>query len=232
MLRISSIRTLCALVATTVLSAVPASAQSIPSPYRFIEEGQEGGLFAGYFNADAGRFGFGPKSGLATGARYGLELSGPIGLEGVATLAPVGRDVINPGRDEGDRIVDEAESAILFLEVRLRLALTGRRTWHGLQPYFFAGGGAGLDVRGNQAEDQLLSEADRFNFGTKFLGTTGGGVRVMLPGRFVLRLDAAMMLYQLQTPSGFLDPLRNLGDVPENEWVSAKTLSLGLAYRF
>jgi hypothetical protein len=219
-------------MAAAALVVAPLQAQTIPSPYRFIEERQEGGAFVGYFDADPGRFGFGPKSALQTGIRYGLELAGPLGLEGVASVVPTERDVVNPGRDEGDRVVDIAESTLLFVEARLRFALTGRRTWRRLQPFAVAGIGLGMDVQGSQREDQLLLDADRFDFGTKFVGSFGGGTRVILGRKFTLRLDASLLLYQLGTPSGFSEPERNLGNVPENEWVAARGFTVGLAYRF
>lgn len=218
------------------LGVLPASlqAQSIPSPYRYIEEGQEGGFFVGYFDADPGRYELGPKSALMTGLRYGLELAGPLGLEGVATVVPTERDVINPGRAPGERAVDVAEATLLFVEARLRFALTGRRTWNRLQPYAAAGIGLGMDVQGNQREDDLLLAADRFNFGTRFVGSFGAGTRVILGSRLTLRLDASLLLYQLRTPGGFQDPDRelDLGNVPDSEWVAGRGLSLGLAYRF
>jgi hypothetical protein len=231
--RFPSHRTFHALLACALVVAGPAAAQSIPSPYRFIEKGQEGGVFAGYFATNTGKFGFGPKSAIATGVRYGLELSGPIGLEGVATFVPTERDVVNPARAEGDRVVgDPAEAALLFVEARLRFALTGRRTWHGVQPYVFAGVGMGLDVRGNQQEDERILDEDRFDFGTKFVGSTGGGVRLILGDRLVARVDAALQLYQLKTPGGYQEPDRNLGTVPDSEWITGKSITLGLAYLF
>lgn len=233
MSRFSTLRTLQSLLLGSALVAAPVAAQSIPSPYRFIEKGQEGGIFVGYLDADPGRFGFGPKSAPATGIRYGLELAGPLGLEGLATVIPTERDIINPARVEGDRVVgDPAEATLLFVEARLRFALTGRRTWNGLQPYVFAGVGLGLNVQGNQQEDERLLEGDRFDFGTKFLGSTGGGARFFLSSRFVMRLEGALQLYQLKTPGGFQDPERELGTVPESEWVAGKGISLGLAYLF
>jgi hypothetical protein len=232
MLPFPTLRSLCVTVAAAALVAAPLHAQSIPSPYRFIEKAQEGGIFVGYFDTDAGRFGFGPKSAVYTGIRYGLELAGPLGLEGVASVVPTDRDVINPGRDEGDRVVDVAEATLLFVEARLRFALTGRRTWNRLQPFASAGIGLGMDVQGSQREDQLLLEADRFDFGTKFVGSFGAGTRVILGRNFTVRVDASVLLYQLSTPNGFEDPERDLGNVPESEWVAGRGLTLGLSYRF
>ncbi|MDT8341584.1 MAG: hypothetical protein RQ751_08735, partial [Longimicrobiales bacterium] len=119
-----------------------------------------------------------------------------------------------------------------FLDARLRFALTGRRTWHGIQPFIFAGVGLGRDFQGDQQEDARLLEGDRFDFGTRFLGSTGAGARYTLSSRFVVRLDGALQLYQLKTPNGFEDPARELGTVPDNEWVAGSSLTLGLAYLF
>lgn len=223
---------LVAVLAAGVPAAAPLAAQSIPSPYRFIEERQEIGVFGGLFHGDAGRYGFGPGPGPLSGLRYGLELSGPLGLEGLVSFAPTTRDVINPGREEGDRKVEEAEVALVFFEARLRFALTGRRTWHGFQPFAFVGAGLGFDAAGDQAEDLVLPEDDRFDFGTRFQGTGGAGVRFLLGRRWVLRADAALLLYELETPQGFFDEDRDLGAVPEKEWVNTTTVSLGFAFRF
>ena len=198
--RLPLLRTASALAAVILIGSAPVQGQSIPSNYRYIEDRQEASLFGGLFDTGVGRFELGPKSGFAVGARYGLGLSGPFGLEGVATLIPTKRDVINPGRDEGDRAVEEAETTLLMIEARLRFALTGRRTWRGIQPFVF--------------------------------GSTGAGARILITDRFTLRVDGSVVFYQLDTPGGFLDPQRSLGNVPENEWVTGRTLTLGLAYRF
>ncbi len=224
--------TLVALLVLGVSTAGALAAQSIPSPYRFIEERQEIGVFAGLFHGDAGQYGFGPGPGPMSGIRYGLELTGPLGLEALASFVPTTRDVINPGREEGDRKVEEAEVALVLFEARLRFALTGRRTWHGFQPFAFIGAGLGFDAQGDQSEDLVIPPDDRFDFGTRFQASGGGGVRFLLGRRWVLRADAALLLYELQTPSGFFDEDRDLGVVPEKEWVNSTTVTLGFAFRF
>lgn len=224
-----------ALAFSAVLLAVAgtvsaARAQTIPSSYEYIEKGQGLELFAGYLNTNEGQFGFGPSSGVTLGGRWGVEISGPLGLDLVATLLPSDRDVVNPARDEGDRVVGVAESALIFIEGRLRFAITGRRTWRSIQPYVYLGAGVGFDVMGDQQEDQLLVENDRFEFGTKFTGNGGLGARIFLADRWVLRTEAGFLIYQLSTPSGFADPARDLGVVPESEWVNGVGLSIGLAW--
>ena len=76
-------KTLPGLVAAclSAVVTVPAHAQTIPSPYRFVDTRQEVGLFAGSSSVSKGRFGFGPGGGLGAGARWGIDLSGPLGFE-------------------------------------------------------------------------------------------------------------------------------------------------------
>src|SRR5690606_1542575 len=84
------------LIPLALVPARPVHAQSIPSPYEFIEQRQEAGLFGGTAHAVPGRFGFGPDQGMVYGARYGVDLSGPFGIEGVVSYLPTTRAVIDP----------------------------------------------------------------------------------------------------------------------------------------
>lgn len=215
-----------------LVSSMGIEAQSIPSPYRFVEKGQEAGVFSGYFSASKDLFGLGPKSAPAFGARYAVGLSSALSLEAIATMAATPRDVINPNRVEGDRVIEEAESLLTLLEARIRFSLTGRRTWHGLQPFVLIGAGVGWDSQGAQSEDALLAEEDQFDFGTKFTGSFGTGFRWMLTDRFHVRGDAVALLYQVGVPEGFQEAGLGLGDVPDSEWITSKMLTLGFAFRF
>jgi hypothetical protein len=181
---------------------------------------------------DAGRFGLGPASQTMVGARYGVEVSGPVALEGLATMSFGPRDVVNPNRVEGDRVVDEAEMRIIFLEARLRFNLTGRRTWNSIQPYAYVGGGAGFDTLGDQDEDFALEEEDRYSFGTQWTGNFGLGGRIILTERLLVRVDAGLRLYKVDIPGGWRDPERGFENVPEDEWVSGREISVGLGWRF
>ena len=224
--------TLTAVVAALLLPAAGLS-QEIPSPYRHIERGQEGGAIVGYMDADPGRFGFGPKGAAFWGAWYGVNVSGPISLEGVATFMPTERVVVNPRRVEGDRALpDPAEVNLVNLNARLRFNLTGRRTWNRLQPYAAVGAGIIFDAQGRQAEDQRLEEDERFDLGTQFAGVFGGGFRALITDRIAVRGEAAISLYQVDVPDGWRDPDLGLGDSPESEWVSAPTFTLGASLLF
>lgn len=220
-------------VFTFLLQATPGRAQRIPSPYRYIEKGQEVGAVAGYLAADEGRFGFGPKGAMFYGASYAVAVGGPVSLEGMLTFMPSERDVVNPRRVEGDRVLDDpAEVSLVNISARLRFALTGRRTWNRLQPFVAVGAGVMFDAEGSQAEDQRLEADEQFDFGTSFAGSLGGGFRLLLTDGLALRADAGLTLYQLDVPDGWRDPALGLADSPESEWVSAGTLTLGATLLF
>ena len=207
-------------------------AQTIPSPYRFVDTRQEAGLFVGPIQASTGRFGFGPQSAVGFGARYGVDVSGPFGLEAAVTYLPTTRDLIDPRRAEGDRIRGEADVELLMIEARLRFSLTGRRTWNGLSPFVFAGAGGGFDLASGPEAAELLREEDQFDVGFSLLGTLGGGVRWMIGESFLLRGDAQLTLWQLETPDGYEDNSLQLEAVQQVEWANNTAFTLGLAYRF
>ncbi len=221
-----------ALVVVGVASPRSASAQTIPSPYSFIEERQEIGLFAGYLSAGTGRFGFGPSGGRIIGARYGVELSGPLSIEGAVGLLTGTRDVVNPARPEGDRAIGEADVRMTMIDGRLRLSATGNRTWHGLSPFLVIGGGVAFDQGEEAAAEALLDRDEVYEFGTKFFATIGPGVRWFATRRFALRTDAAFSLWQLKTPAGFGDSTLGLVNVAESEWVSGLSVSATLLFRW
>ena len=214
------------------IPAQEAAAQEISSPYRFIEERQEAGLFAGYLTANTGRFEYGPSGGLWVGGRYGLELTGPLSLEGVVGVIRGTRDVISPGRPEGDRVVGEADALITTIDGRLKLSLVGRRAWHGLSPFIVTGGGVALDAAEKPEADELLDEDEVFSFGPSFFGTAGVGTRWYVTDRITLRTDALFSLWKISTPAGFGDPQFDFGPVQEGEWVRGLSITGSLLFRW
>lgn len=229
-------RTKLILLAILGLGAFPsphkAIAQSIPSHYRFLEARQEAGPFVGTMSPGTGRFGFGPAPGIAVGTRYGVNVSGPFGLEGVVTYLPTERAMIDPGRDEGDQEVGKMASDVIMIDGRLRFSLTGDRAWHNISPFVQTGGGFAFDVSGDNQDQEVLLQDDRFKFGTTFVGILGGGVRWFPGERFLVRADALLFLWQLKTPLGFSDPERGFTGVDEKEWVSGPSFSVGFGFRF
>ncbi len=209
-----------------------AEGQSIPSSYRFFETKQEAGIFLGVTSQGTGRFGYGPSPGPSVGARYGIHLGGAFGLEGVFGFRPTTRDVVDPTRVEGDMVVGEADAKILSFDARVRFSLTGDRSWKGVNPFVFIGGGIAWDAAGESEGDALVLPRDRFEFGARFITALGGGVRWFLTERFLIRADLALTMNRLETPEGFLDPERALTGVAEKEWVSGPSFSIGAAFHF
>jgi hypothetical protein len=210
----------------------PVGAQTIPSPYRFWETRQEAGPFGGWISPGTGRFGYGPGPGPMVGVRYGLDFPGPLSIEGIVNWIPTTRDVVDPRRDEGEGVIGSADANLLGVDARLKLSLTGQRTWHGLNPFALAGVGLMWDLADAGEVEADLEETDRFQMGTAFVGQLGGGLRVFFTDQWIMRADALLHVWKLDAPDGFRDQSRGFGDVGLSEWVNASSISLGVAYRF
>ena len=216
-----------------------AAAQTIPSPYRPIENRQSASVFGGHMVLPTGSLDLGPKSGTLVGGRYAIETGGPIFFEGLLSYLATTRDVIDPRRQLGDRSLGEADVHMLMFDARLSVSLTGRRTWNGLAPHFFFGAGVAYDAGGGDGIEEVLLPEDVFRFGTAFTANAGSGVRFVLGPRFMVRTDASLKLWQIGTPQGFgeagkrpedeMDPLHA---PEESEWVGGYAFTLSLAWRF
>lgn len=220
------------LVGAALAAPREVDAQRIPSAYTFIETKQEVGLFAGYVNASPGRFEYGPSGGLWVGGRYGVQLGGPVSVEGVVGLIKGTRDIVNPSRLEGDRKIGEGDVRLTTIEARLRFNATGDRAWHHVSPFLALGAGVAFDLANAPAEDANLQDRDVFDFGTSFLGTLGLGTRVIVSDHVALRADGTFSLWRLKTPPGFSDTDRAFESVSETEWVRGLGVSLALMYRW
>lgn len=222
-----------------LLPAVPATAQSIPSSYRYIDNPHAASVFGGYMSLATGSLALGPKSGTFVGGRYAIEATGPLFVEGLFAYLPTRRDVIDPRRQLGDRAIGESDVHLLMFDARLSFSLTGRRTWNRFTPHLFVGGGMAHDAAGPGERDGDLRAEDVFDFGTAFTANAGTGFRLLLGSRFMLRTDASLTLWQLSTPTGFNDPATRPEDeddplyAPErDEWVGGHGVSVSFAWRF
>ena len=169
---------------------------------------------------------------MSIGTRYSIALSNSLGIELTGTYLASTRDVVTPRGITGAQVVAEAEANLAIVDARLRMNLTGRRTWHGLQPFVALGGGLAWNASGRQQEDLDLLLEDQFTFGAAFLGVLGGGVRLFVTDRIVIRGDANLNLYSLETPQGWLDPELDLTGVGEKESVTAAHYTIGLTWQF
>jgi hypothetical protein len=218
--------------------AAAASAQEVYSPYRFVETRQEAAISVGQAFTSTGQLGIGPRSGDWVAGRYSLEFGGALALESNLGLLMTERDVIDIRRDEGDQVVGRADANVASLDVRLRLNVTGHRTWHGLQPFVVFGGGLAFATGWDRTPelDAEVPPIDVYEFGTRFMANVGGGLNIHLSRRFALRADGVLNLWKIGTPEGYRDATRDvpldLSMIPDDEWVSVKLLTVGLSWRF
>ena len=221
----------CVLFATLLATGI--RAQTIESPYRFVDTKQSGSLYASYLLTGKGSLDLGPEAGLRFGARYDINVSGPFNLEADVSYFSQTRAVFDtiPG-DTSRMKIGDSDFSILVIGAGIRFNLTGARTYRRIQPYVLFGAGVALDLSNPSAEDEALANNIRFDFGTAFLGMFGGGTEIMLGERYSLRIDARSTLWKLQTPEAF----QLKGDqallLPADEWAQNLGLSAGLVFRF
>jgi hypothetical protein len=229
------------LLALALLVGGTAAAQSIPSPYEHIERSQRAGAFAGYFFLspdvavdDTLAVAMGVRSAPVVGVRYGIRASGALDFQAALAVSPSSRDLWT-AEYSADSLTatpvpleESVAATLVLLDLGLRLALTGPRTWNGLAPYVGASGGLVTDVRGTFAAEEDIPETARFRLGPTFaLGASLGTDWFPAPNTS-LRLELQGMLWRLSTPDGFA-PLRA---TTRSEWNPGAGVTVGGAIHF
>lgn len=227
--------------AAAFLYVTPASAQTIPSPYDFVDRGH--GLFAygTYVFTDRGTIGIGPGSGPAVGVGYGIRVSGPFVIDSRVAFFPTSRTVFNVVEADPEQIredptvgldpIGEADLSLLLADASLRFDITGPRTWRGMQPYALLGAGAVVRLAADHSAEEALPEGSdlRVRFRSGVTGHFGGGVEWHLTDRFTVRLDARNLLWRLHVPTGFITADRVIDD---RQWAQTGHFSVGAGFRF
>jgi hypothetical protein len=204
--------------------------QRIESPYRFQEERQSLGAFAGYIATKPGSQDFGPQSAAYAGIRYSIFLTGPGYAEGEVAYLPTTRMVYDTVLIDGERRnLGETDLDLLLVNAGIRLSITGARHWNGIMPYIFVGGGGVIDLSGGGELNDRLAGNLRYRFGTSFAGLLGAGVDLFPTRRISVRLDSRASFWQVKTPEGFL---LGTAEVPDQEWTNNLGLGVGLSYHF
>lgn len=232
------------LLAAAVLAAftLPAGvqAQSIDSPYRFVETTHGFRVEAGYLFTDRGVLGAGPASGPLVGAGYNIRVSGPFEFDTRAAFVPTTRTVFDTEPTDSAELranpragldrLGTADISLLLLDATLRFDVTGPRTFFGIQPYALIGAGGVFRVGSNNAAEEALAEDSnlRVRFGNGFTGHIGAGLEWYPGRRLTVRLDARDLLWRIDLPDGFQEPGRV---IDTSEWVQNAALSLGLVLR-
>ena len=227
-------------VALSILFSVavvgsPVAGQTIPSPYTFIEYSQEFAVFAGKSFISPGSLGLGPRDAITFGGRYSIAFTGAMSVDISGTLFKSKRDVRNVSLPEDDRVLGRSDIDIGLFDVKLRLNLTGGRTWHNLQPFLAFGAGLAFPFSDDRRIEKVsfMPGTEWYSFGTRFAGTFGGGINYHISRKISFRLETSVNLWKVETPVGWLtldnDPLRQF---PLSEWVSATSILLGASWRF
>jgi hypothetical protein len=215
-----------------LLSVMPAQAQHITSPYRYIDAPQEVGAYFGHVHGDPGSVGLGPQSGSAYGGRYGLRLSGPLMLDVDVMYFPTHVAVLDTLIvDSAFKRIGTATQPLAIATAAARFNLTGARTWHGLWPFVSFGAGAAIATSKDAAAIEAAPIEARYNFRASFVGVLGAGLEIFPSDRISIRLDARNLLWKVKTPAALLrGPLGTT--MPTDEWVHNITTTAGLSIHF
>ena len=211
---------------------VPAHAQSIDSPYRFLDSSQEAGVFGAHISTGESSLGLHSSSGVAFGVRYAIVLSGPFMIEADVMYFPTRHAVLDTlVVDSAFSRIGEADHSLVIGTAALRVNLTGQRTWNNLQPFILFGAGGVAEVSRDKDAVNTAPQDARFEFGTSFAGKVGAGVAFVPTGGVAIRLDASNLLWKVDTPAAFLRG--NIGrPIPTDEWVHNLTFTAGVSILF
>lgn len=197
------------------LLAVPVALESqqegvgerIDTPYRWIPRGFRGGLYGGWVATDRGQLNLGPSPSVVFGGRLRARVSTPLSLEANIGYSPSERWVVDPRPESGTGLsaVDTVGLDRVVLQGAMHFALTGARTWHGLQPYVLVG--AGLVVGVGEETSEVFESSDlepfRYEMNSSPAVQAGVGVEWLIGDRFGLGLEVRDHLWQISTPDGF-----------------------------
>ncbi|HSG82808.1 MAG TPA: hypothetical protein VLC48_11180 [Gemmatimonadota bacterium] len=232
---------LLALGAALLATPVGLAAQTIKSPYRFIDTKQDVGPYIAYIFADGGSVDLGANSGPVFGLQFAIRVSDPIQISANAAYFPTTRDVQDPSTGGPSTItVGTEDFNLLLLSGRLQFNLTGARTWNRLAPYLIGGLGIAIDVTGDincltepERATCQISPAERFDFGTSFMGQIGIGTAIIVSDRIGARVTFEDNIWKLSTPEGWFFSGNNLDPFPsDTDWTNNLQLTLVLSYWF
>lgn len=193
-----------------VLPPGPAAAQEEPgidTPYRWISRSFRAGLVGGYVGTDRGRVELGPGSSVVGGGRVRLGISDPISLGFTAAYGNSERLEIDPRSvaDSGLIVRDSLDTQWILAELEIQVALTGRRTWHGLQPYVTLG--AGFLVGVSEERTTTFDSPDLVDFEYQINAApvvhVGVGTEWLVSDRLGIGLEIRDHLWRIKTPAGF-----------------------------
>jgi hypothetical protein len=239
MMRLS--RTVLLLALALTAGARAAAAQTIPSPYDYIDKAQAAGVYVGYLFTDpdvglpdSTTLPLAPQSGPVFGVRYQIRAAGPLTIDAQLGVSPTERKLFAAELDADSVFVGPQDlgttvpSTVVMADVGLRFYVTGARTWNGLAPFVVGMGGVAGDVRGTFDEEAEVSDEAKFRFGPSFAVGAGLGTDWFPVPNASLRVEATGRLWRVSTPSAFLE----LRTDERSEWNPVLGITVGGAIHF
>ena len=169
------------------------------SPFRDLVYGHNASVFGSYLDGGGGKLGLGPQNAWMYGARYQLRANKFISL-GLEVASGVGtRNHIEPDDPDGNFFKGQVDQRVTTIQGLLQLNLTANKTWHRLAPYGGLGFGAAFG-------SDVPEDTSGYDFGTKFVITPYGGVRIMPTPRFGILAEARAPFWKLSYPATLRDP--------------------------
>lgn len=211
----------------------------IDTPFRWIPRGMRAGLVGGYLDTGLSSLDLGPQSTPFAGLRGRARISSPISIELGALYGRSDRFTVDPRLEGGPAPVDTVTSPWILAEAAMQFAVTGDRTWRGLQPFVTLGGGFLVGV-GEEQSDRLGAGAASLRHDVDVMPVLQGGLGVEwhLSERFGLSFEARDHLWRVTTPDGFFDEavLESIEEAgtpapEETEWTHNLEFSLTI-YRY
>lgn len=208
-----------------------AGAQTVPSPYRFIEGRHTLGIIGGPFNMGRGELRLGPGTGTAIGLTYGLEVKGPVALEANLLSIRANREVYRPTASQTIESLGDVTTDLIGAEVRARFSIPGARTWHGFSPYLVGGGGLFANLGGRSSLEEDFNGAQYLEFDNKGVWIAGVGTRWYPTSSIGIRAEATWRTWIIEVPSGFSLITLPDGSPPlSEERVGGVSLTLGATF--
>lgn len=225
-----------ALALAALAGAAPALAAQVGyppahSPYHDAPEGLGPIVTAGYLAGGRGPIPVGISDGNTWGVRLEVPLGSPFLFSTGLAYGQTTRRIANPFVPESAAISKLYDADVVVLDAGLLLALTGRKTWHGLQPYASASMGLAFG-------SELGSDSSGYAFGTKFTIEPGLGMRVYPARHLVLNLDFRTVFWRLSYPTSYkvpnsVDGTRLLDiNAADSYWTVHPWVTLGLGWTF
>ena len=196
------------------------------SPFLDVRGGQRVGVDFGYLATGRDPAGVGPKSAPYAGLRYDLHAAGPLYLSSRIFGVAADRRVLDYTKKAAARDVGQQSSLLLGADGGFELALTGDRTWHGVQPLVRASIGVVAGVTDKR-------DVSLYAFGTRLMFSYGLGARWVTGTNSEWRADLGWFTWALKYPETFRstegDTLAIRGTGSLTPWVRNRALTVSYA---